>query len=536
MNTENQRPEDLATSAEAVVTGTDNQETPASVPADPNPEAAAGEVPRRKVQLNPLQPGQVLPIPSINEGRPVTPAPTAAVDVAAISASEIDAEIARAVGASNAPASEVAKSQAQAPVLSSPIDVPAVEDLDSSMQAMLDAALAGTPAPDSPLPAVVPQSLEELLPGTRMQGVVLEANADNVLLDLQQRLTACVPSRQFNQKLPEVGASIEIVVDKVDDNEGLIFCSIPRGVSRVQGDWDALQVDQVVECMVTKTNKGGLDVTVGSLRGFLPASQVDLGFIADLEPFVNQKLRVVVTEVKPKRRRLVVSRRQLLLEERESSRQELMANLKVDDVINGRVKTIKDYGAFIDLGGADGFLPIAQMSWSRIGHPSEILKEGDEVEVKILSIEAEKQRISLGMRQLAANPWKVAEAKYAKGTNVTGRVTRVEAFGAFIELEPGIEGLIHISELEHRRVKRVTEIVNQGDTIEVQVLEVDPGKKRISLSLKALKAKPEPVAPPKDEDLAPGQGQSYQRKRKGDLKGGTGTQKGGLFGDPNKYK
>jgi small subunit ribosomal protein S1 len=176
------------------------------------------------------------------------------------------------------------------------------------------------------------------------------------------------------------------------------------------------------------------------------------------------------------------------------------------------------------------------MSWSRIGHPNELLKEGDEVEVKILAIDAEKNRISLGMRQLAANPWKTAESKYAKGTNVRGRVTRVEAYGAFVELEPGVEGLVHISELDHRRVKRVSEILNVGDTPELQVVEVEPGKKRISLSLKALVAKPEPVAPPPDEDLAPGKGQPYQRKHKGNLKGGTGSkERSGLFGDPGDY-
>jgi len=171
------------------------------------------------------------------------------------------------------------------------------------------------------------------------------------------------------------------------------------------------------------------------------------------------------------------------------------------------------------------------MSWVRIGHPSEILSEGQEIDVKVLSIDQEKGKISLGMRQLTQNPWKVAESKYEKGSTVSGRVTKTETFGVFVELEPGIEGLVHISELEHRRVKRVTEVLNTGDVIEVQVLEVDPGKKRISLSMKALKAKPEPVEKPEEPEVP-----KYERKRKGPLKGGTGSSGGGgLFGNPGDF-
>ncbi|MEZ5940349.1 MAG: S1 RNA-binding domain-containing protein [Planctomycetaceae bacterium] len=533
-------PEVSASSSEGdVAVAADQDQTPApaadSEPASTPVESAASPA-RPRVQLNPTQPGQALPIPSIGEGKPAVPMPTAAVEVPAATDDEIDAEIAKAVGTPS-PGTEKPQTPDTPVAGQAPIDVPAAEDLDDSMQAMLDAALSGKSVDGEAIAAPVAQSTDEIHPGLKLNGTVQAVNEENVLLDFGLRLSGCVPARQFNQKLPEVGATIEVVVDKIDDKEGLIMANLPRGTSRVQGDWDSVQVDQVVECMVTKTNKGGLDVTVGSLRAFLPASQVELGFVADLEPFVGQKIKVVITEVKPKRRRLVVSRRKLLLEEREESRRELMQELKVDDVRTGRVKTIKDFGAFVDLGGTDGFLPVSQMSWSRIGHPSEVLKEGDEVEVKVLSIDTEKQRISLGMRQLAPNPWKLAEGKYPKGSKVRGRVTRTEAFGAFVELEPGVEGLIHISELDHRRVKRVTEVVNVGDTPEVQVLEVDPGKKRISLSLKAMSAAPEPVAPPADEDLAPGQGQAYQRKHRGKLKGGTGSKGGsGLFGDPRDFQ
>ncbi|MCA9079568.1 MAG: S1 RNA-binding domain-containing protein [Planctomycetaceae bacterium] len=600
MNTEQTRPEDqtpvqgaepsdaaVAANAEANADAAPDTTTVASADADtvsapapgstPAAEAAAetpsSEAPRRKIQLNPVMPGQARPIPSLGEGTPAQPMPTGPVELP--SDEEVDAAIARAVGAhptaeasapENSPAAvtpaPVTPSAASAPAsggpasaqpaqgaaaekpmaptvpeAKKPIALPEMESLDSSMEAMLDAALAEN---DAPQPSggdgvgVAPATPDELTRGTKLSGTVQAVNEENVLLDFRLRMSGCVPTRQFGQKLPEVGSSIDVVVDRVDDKEGLIFTNLPRDTSKVQGDWDALQVDQVIECMVSKTNKGGLDVAVGSLRGFLPASQVEIGFVADLEGYVGQKLRVVITEVKPQRRRLVVSRRKLLAEERDAARKELMEKLQVDDVISGRVKSVKDFGAFVDLGGTDGFLPISQMSWARIGHPNEIVQVGQEIEVKVLSIDEEKQRISLGMRQLAPNPWKLAESKYPPGSKATGKVTRTETFGAFVELEPGLEGLVHISELDYRRVARVTEVLNVGDMTEVQIVEVLPGKKRISLSVKALKEKPEE---PKDEDQAPGGGQSYQRKRRPDkLKGGTGgPQAGGLFGNPKDF-
>ena len=547
MNTENTRPEEEVSPVNKIPqeasgeptseatspvdsAGTTEAATESAAAAETPAESGEESAPRRKIQLNPVLPGaSAMPIPSIGEGRPAAPMPTGPAEVP--TDDEVTAAVAEAVGegistpADAAPASSEKKA---------PVDVPESETLDASMEAMLNDALSGQGATDGAASAPVDHSLSEIGRGTKLSGTVQAVNEENVLLDFGLRLSGCVPARQFNQKLPEIGATIDVVVDRVDDKEGLIFTNLPRGTSKVQGDWDSLQVGQVIECMVSKTNKGGLDVAVGNLRGFLPASQVDIGFVADLEPYVGQKLRVIVTEVKPQRRRLVVSRRQILAEEREVLRKELMENLKPEDVVTGRVKTIKEYGAFIDLGGSDGFLPVSQMSWARIGHPNELLQEGQEVEVKVLSIDHEKQRISLGMRQLEVNPWRLAEGKYPPGSKVTGRVTRTESFGAFVELEPGLEGLVHISELDYRRVQRVTEVLNVGEHAEVQVLEVQPSKKRISLSLKALKEKPEE---PKDEDQAPGGGQGYERRHRPEtLKGGTsGSSGGGLFGNPKDF-
>lgn len=501
-------------------------------------DAGNEDGPRRKLQLRPMLNVQaVRPVPTYGDTSarssaesgpvPVPPADDADVQSAMTSAvlSVSDKELNRTV-----------------PGPQEPVALPPSEAIDASIEAAIEAAMSGSAEAVADLPATpavsAPIDVETLQPGQKLRGTIQAVHGDSVFLDFGLRLTGAVPFRQFDPKKPPVvGESVEVVLDRVDDAEGLILGNLPRGTSKIKGgNWDAVSPDQIVECLVTKTNKGGLEVNLGSLRGFIPASQVDLGYVADLQPYVGQKLRARITEVNPAKRKLVLSRRALLVEERESARQELIKEIKADQVRTGRVKTIKDYGAFIDLGGMDGFLPVAQMSWIRIAHPSEVLQEGQQIEVKVLSVDPETQRISLGMRQLAPNPWRTAETKYAKGTVVTGRVTRLEPFGAFVELEPGIEGLVHISELDHRRVKRVSEVLNVDDMAEVQVLEVDPKKKRVSLSVKALKAQPEPIEKPKDEDLAPGKGESYERKRQSPLRGGTGSSKGGgLFGNPRDF-
>lgn len=511
-------------------------ETPAEATAAPAEaaaeEATSSEGPRKKLQLKPtLNPDAAKAIPSVPGGDAEGPKPDPEpVPVPSSDDAEVEAALADALGESAAEPTAAAEGQDESASGEKRVEVPAAENVDMSVQAAIEAAMS-----DSGDSSSSSMAAEEIQQGKRLKGTVQSVGNDNVILDFGLPMSGAVARRQFGSKpLPEEGAELEVVVDRVDEEEGLILANLPRAASRVSsGDWSSVSVGQVVECSVTKTNKGGLEVSVSSLRGFLPASQVELGFVADLEGYVGQKLRAKVIEVKPERRRLVLSRRAVLAEERAEAEKKLLAELEPDQVRTGRVKTIKDYGAFIDLGGTDGFLPISQMSWVRIEHPSELISEGQEIEVKVLSVDHESKKISLGMRQLAPNPWKTVEDKYPKGSTTQGRVTRTETFGAFVELEPGVEGLVHISELDYRRVKRVTEVLNVGDTAQVQVLDVDPKKKRISLSVKALKEKPEPA---KDEDLSPGKGQPYERRRKGPLKGGTGEElAGGLFGNPNDF-
>ncbi len=320
------------------------------------------------------------------------------------------------------------------------------------------------------------------------------------------------------------------------DADGLIKGRIPRARHKAGGNWDALAVGQIVDCVVAAVNKGGLQVTVSNLRAFLPASQVEMGFAGNLEAYVGQKFPVQITEVNPKKRNLVVSRRALLQAERAEGEGEFWAKVEVGQDYKGTVKTLKDYGAFVNIGPVDGFLHIGEISWSRINHPKDVLTEGQEIDVKILKLDGEKKRISLGMKQLAQNPWQSAQEQYAQGRTVSGKVTRLTDFGAFIELEPGLEGMVHISELAWRRVGSVGEILKVGETRDFQVVEVDTKRKRVSLSLKALEKRPEPPKPERTEESEPAAPPEPRKPRNPNLRGGTGSSSGtGLFGNPSDF-
>ncbi len=423
----------------------------------------------------------------------------------------------------------------------STVELPPLRELDSALEAEIEAAMASGDLDPDALPAIAaegepagaekpPQELLEA--GQHLTGRIQSIHGDSVFLELGYRSPGVVPLRQFvSGKKPEVGQRIEVLVDRVSAEEGLILVNLPKGLRRVSGNWEALAKGQIVECIVNRTNKGGLEVTVGGLRGFLPSSQVDLGFVSDLEPFVGQKLRVEVIEANPKKRNLVVSRRAYLMIERKELEEKFWQTLDVGQTYTGRVKTIKDYGAFVDLGGTDGFLHIGEMSWHRIKHPSEVVKEGQTVDVKVLSLDRDKKKIGLGMKQLAQNPWSTAADRYPANSAVTGKVTRIADFGAFVELEPGLEGLIHVSEIDHKRVRHPSDALKVHQVVTAQVLETDVERKRVSLSLKALIARPEESKPVEE---APAE--SYKRKRKGPLKGGTGgTAARGLFGNPADY-
>lgn len=507
------------------------QQAPTPPPAVPAPDMPVAESVSdssppppapRKVQLNPTwTPGEAKAVPSIpNEGGAT--AESAAQESGA--GSELSAEAVPARG---------------------PVEIPQVESLDDDLESQLNAALQGTSQTNAAGlaadPAAAPRDETELEPGTRLKGRVDSIDQENVLLDLGYRATGVLSRRHFTESnLPQVGSELEVVVESVNSAEGTIQLGLLKSAHRSSGDWETLVAGQVIECTVQKTNKGGLEVQVGQLRGFMPAGQVDLYFVGDLEPFVGQKLTAKVMDVNPKKRNLVVSRRALLQEERDQTEAEVWETLSVGEQRPGTIKTLKDYGAFVDIGGVDGLLHVRELSWTRVNHPSDVLSEGQQVEVKILSLDRDKKKISLGMKQLMTNPWDYAEQKYPKNTVVNGLVKKVTDFGAFVELEPGLEGLIHISELDYRRVNNVQEVLQEGQETEAQVLEINKNKRRISLSLKSLKQKPGPTPEEQAAQQASEEEQRQRReadaKRRKTLKGGIGGNKGGgLFGNPSDY-
>jgi small subunit ribosomal protein S1 len=289
---------------------------------------------------------------------------------------------------------------------------------------------------------------------------------------------------------PKVGDEIEFDVEKYDAREGLLILK-RKGAANANVSWENLEVGQVVEGTVTGTNKGGLELDVKGMRAFMPAGQVDIYFNPDLSVFTGQKLKAEVTQFDARAKNLILSRRNILEREKEEAKGKLMTELAEGQVRRGTVRSVMDYGAFVDLGGVDGLLHISEMSHRRGHKPSEFVKIGDVIDVKILKIDQETGKLSLSLKQArGVDPWLDAATKYAIGTQVTGRVTKVENFGAFIEVEEGVEGLLPVSEISWQRVKHPSDVVREGDTVRLVVLSVDQVARKMSFSLK--QAGPDP--------------------------------------------
>jgi len=355
------------------------------------------------------------------------------------------------------------------------------------------------------------------------RGRIVAIHNDDVFVELGQRNQGVLSLRQFPEgQPPAVGAELEVVVGGFNAEDGLYQCSLPGGPIVVE-DWSQLTEGAVVEATITGHNKGGLECQVHNIRGFIPAGQISLYRVEDFGQFVGQKFNCVVTEANPRRKNLILSRRAILEREKAEAKEKLMASLAPGQVHEGVVRKVMDFGAFVDIGGVDGLVHVSRISWQRVRHPSEVLKEGERVRVQVEKIDPQTHKISLSMRELAPNPWADAERKYPTKSVVHGPVTKITEFGAFVELEPGVEGLVHISELAHHRVFRVSDIVKEGEEIDAEVLSVDPENKRISLSMKALLARP--AAERKEEQPAEEEAPEAPRhkpKHARPLKGGLG--------------
>lgn len=302
------------------------------------------------------------------------------------------------------------------------------------------------------------------------------------------KLQGVVPLVQF-ERPPRLGSIMDFVVDRVDEKQGLVFLSREGAVSR--STWDSLRKGSVVEARVTKHNKGGLELElVGSIKAFMPASQIDLHPVGDLEPFVGQKLEAKVSEIDHRHKKVVLSRRSHLDDLQKRTRIKMLAELEVGQERDGTVTSVKDFGAFVDIGGMDGLVHVTDMSHSHVGRPKDVVKVGDQVRVKVLKIGEGGEKLSLGMKQVQPDPWKGLEQDLTPGGKATGRITRTADFGAFVELAPGVEGLLPISEMAWKRINKPTDVVQVDQIVSLQVLSVDPEKKRLVLSLKQAQGDP----------------------------------------------
>ena len=341
-------------------------------------------------------------------------------------------------------------------------------------------------------------SIEE---GEIVKSKVLEIRENLVVLDIGFKSEGTIPLEEFKD-MPELkpGDEVEVLLEHLEDNEGSVVLSKKKAdFMRV---WERIRVayesDQPVEGVLVKKIKGGVVVDLMGVDAFLPGSQIALRRVPNIDELLGQKYEFKIIKLNKRRRNIVVSRRVILETERAGKREKLMKELAKDQVRKGVVKNITDFGAFIDLGGVDGLLHITDMSWGRISHPSEMVQIGMELEVKVLDIDWERERISLGLKQLQAYPWKDVADKFPVGTRVSGKVVSITNYGAFIELQPGIEGLVHISEMSWtRNVRHPSKLVSIGESIEAVVLKVDPTEEKISLGMKQTEQDPWMVLPVK---------------------------------------
>ena len=368
-------------------------------------------------------------------------------------------------------------------------------DADPELDKQVDAALEGLSLnqlmdTDKPKESAPLGSESGQHGGTNVRrGKVVSVGKDDVFIDFGGKSQGICSLLQFTEV--KIGDEFDFNVEKYDEREGVLVLN-RKGVLTSGVNWENLEVGQIVEGTCTGMNKGGLEVDIKGMRAFMPAGQVDLYFQKDISIFLSQKMVVEVTQFDRQAKNLVVSRRNILEREKEEQKKKLMAELAEGQMRKGVVRNVLDFGAFVDLGGVDGLLHVSEMSHRRGRQPSEFVKNGDLVEVKIIKIDPNTGKISLSLKQAMADPWTGVENRYYNGSQVTGRVVRVEPFGAFIEVEEGIEGLLPVSEMSWQRIRHPADVVKEGDTIKLVVIGVDPTARKMTFSLK--QAGPDPWA------------------------------------------
>ena len=364
---------------------------------------------------------------------------------------------------------------------------------DDETMALLGEAFGDSAGTEDQMDSILSDQARDLTSGKLIKGTVIGFAGDDVVVDVGLKSEGLIAREEF-EDMPslKIGDEVDVLLESIENDEGIIELSKRKADRQIawQRIVDTTKEEDVVEGMVLRKIKGGLLVDIG-VPVFLPASQVDIRRPHNLDEFVGRKIRAEILKIDTERRNIVISRRRLVETERADAKRRLMSTLEEGQIVKGTVKNIADFGAFVDLGGIDGLLHITDMSWGRINHPSEMLRIDDKVEVKVLNIDHEKEKIALGLKQTESSPWEEIEAKFPVGSRIKGEVVNIMSYGAFIRLDEGIEGLVHISEMSWtRRVNHPSEIVNPGDEIDVVVLEIDKNKQEISLGMKQVEVNP----------------------------------------------
>lgn len=337
------------------------------------------------------------------------------------------------------------------------------------------------------------QTMKELKEGEIIKGRIVSIDERDLVVDIGYKSEGIIPLGEFeNSESLKVGDEVEVLLESIEDENGVVVLS-KKKAEKVAG-WENIinnyKEGDSIKGKATRKVKGGLMVNIG-VEAFLPASQSSLKGPINLNSLLGQELDYKIIKINKSRRNIVVSRKEVLIQEKEDLKQRLLNELKKGDVRKGLVKNITDFGAFVNLGGIDGLLHITDMSWGRISHPSEVLAVGDEIEVMILDVDKEHMKVSLGLKQRTTNPWEEVESKYPIGSKAKGKVVNILPYGAFVELEKGVEGLIHISEMSWtKRINHPTEVLAIGDMVEAIVLSMDKDSQKISLGMKQLEANP----------------------------------------------
>ena len=390
--------------------------------------------------------------------------------------------------------------------------------LDPALEAEIEAALQNVSMAEIDTPEPTTHSTRGARP--ERQGTVVQIRGEEVLVEFGPRTSGVCPLSAFESP-PPLGSKHPFTIDRRDADDDMFILSRRGSISKAK--WTDIGEGQVIEAMCTGTNKGGLEMEVAGHKAFMPAGQVDLRHIPDLSDYVGKKLPCEVMELDRQRDRMVLSRKSVMHAERKEQRDTLMATLQTGQSFDGVITSVQQYGVFVDIGGVDGLVHVSDMSWDRIKSPSDVVKEGEAVRVQVLKIDLDKDppRIGLGMKQLVSDPFTAAAGDLKEGEIVSGTVTRLADFGAFIKISEGIEGLVHISEMAHKRISRPNQVVREGEVINVKILKIDPDTKRIGLSIKQTTGE------------SGGEGESGNRAEDPDLrklraKFGSGPLKGGI--------